>query len=48
MRNFLYILAVLFLIGWVLGVFVWSAPAIIHILILLAIISALFGVIRRA
>ena len=48
MSNVLYIIAVLLLIGWVLGVFVWSAPAIIHILVLLAIISALFGVIRRA
>lgn len=48
MRNLLYILAVLLIIGWVLGVFVWSASGLIHILIVLAIIAFLFGIIRRA
>jgi len=48
MRNLLYIIAVLLLVGWVLGVFVWSASGLIHILIILAIISLLFGLIRRA
>ena len=48
MRNILYILAVLLVIGWILGVFVWSASGIIHILIVLAIIAFLLGIIRRA
>jgi hypothetical protein len=48
MRSLLYILAVVLVIGWVLGVFVWSASGLIHILIVLAIISLLFGLIRRA
>ena len=48
MRTLLYILAVVLVIGWVLGVFVWSASGLIHILIVLAIISLLFGLIRRA
>ena len=48
MRILLYILAVVLVIGWVLGVFVWSASGLIHILIVLAIISLLFGLIRRA
>lgn len=48
MRNLLYIIAVVLVIGWALGFFVWNAPALIHILIILAIIALLFGIIRRA
>lgn len=48
MRNLLYIIAVLLLAGWVLGVFVWHASSYVHILIVLAIISFLFGMIRKA
>ena len=48
MRNILYIIAVICLIGWLLGVFVWSATGLIHILIVLAVISLLLGIIRRA
>jgi len=48
MRSILYIIAVICIIGWLLGVFVWSATGIIHILIVLAVISLLFGIIRRA
>ena len=33
--------------GWLLGVFVFSAKGLIHILIVLAIISLLVGIIRR-
>ena len=47
MRSLLYIIAVILIIGWVLGEFVYSAGAIIHILLVLAIISLLFGFIRR-
>lgn len=48
MRTILYILAVILIVGWLLGVFAWGATGLIHILIVLAIISILFGIIRRA
>ncbi len=47
MRNLLYIAAVILIIGWLLGVFVYSATGLIHILIVLAIISLVLGIIRR-
>jgi hypothetical protein len=48
MRSLLYLIAVIMIIGWLLGVFVYSATGLIHILIVLAILSLLLGVIRRA
>ena len=48
MRSLLYILAVVLVIGWALGVFYWSASGIIHILIVLAVIAFLLALIRRA
>ena len=48
MRSILYIIAVLLIIGWLLGVFAYSASGLIHILIVLAVISLLLGIIRRA
>jgi hypothetical protein len=48
MRNLLYFVAVVLIIGWLLGVFYWNAGGIIHILIVLAVISLLLGIIRRA
>lgn len=47
MRSILYLIAVVLIIGWLLGVFVYSAKGLIHILIVLAIISLLVGLIRR-
>jgi len=47
MRSILYIIAVILIIGWLLGVFVYSLSGLIHILIILAIISLLLGLIRR-
>jgi len=46
MRSLLYVIAVILIIGWILGAFVYSVGAIIHILLVLAIISLLFGFIR--
>ena len=43
----MYVIAVILIIGWVLGAFVYSAGSIIHILLVLAIISLIFGVLRR-
>lgn len=48
MRNLLYILAVVLIVGWLLGVFYWNASGLIHILIILAVIALLFGIIRRS
>ncbi|WCT10936.1 lmo0937 family membrane protein [Mucilaginibacter jinjuensis] len=48
MRGLLYIIAVILIIGWALGVFVYSATGLIHVLLVIAIIALLLGVIRRA
>jgi hypothetical protein len=47
-NNLLYIIAVILLIGWLLGVFYFSATGLIHILIVIAVIALILGVIRRA
>lgn len=46
MRNLLYLVAVVLVIGWALGFFVYSAGSLIHILLVIAIIAILFKVIR--
>lgn len=48
MRSILYIVAVILIIGWLLGVFAYSATGLIHVLLVLAVIALLLGVIRRA
>jgi len=48
MRGLLYVIAVILVIGWAIGFFAYSAPSIIHILLVIAIIALLLGVIRRA
>jgi Family of unknown function (DUF5670) len=48
MSGLLYLIAVILLIGWLLGVFVYSVGGLIHILIVLALISLILGIIRRA
>jgi hypothetical protein len=45
MGNLLYIIAVILIIGWLLGFFVYSAGGLIHILLVIAIIAILFRVI---
>lgn len=47
MRNLLYIIAIILLIGWALGVFAFHATNIIYVLLVLAILSLLLGIIRR-
>ena len=42
----LYLIAIILLIGWVLGFFVFSAGGIIHILLVIAIIAILLRLIR--
>lgn len=46
MSGFLYLIAVILVIGWALGYFVFHAGSIIHILLVIAIISVLLRVIR--
>jgi uncharacterized protein DUF5670 len=47
-RNLLFFIAILLLIGWVLGFFVWRHEGhAIHILIVLAIISLVLGLTRK-
>ena len=46
MRSILYLIAVILVIGWILGFFVYSAGGLIHVLIVLAIISPILGLIR--
>jgi hypothetical protein len=48
MSGLLYLIAVILIIGWILGVFVYSVGGLIHVLIVLAIIALILGVIRRA
>jgi len=42
----LYIIAVILLIGWALGFFVFSAGGIIHVLLVIAVIAILLRLIR--
>ena len=46
MNNLLYIIALILLIGWFLGAFVFSVGKIIHLLLVLAIVAVLLRVIR--
>jgi Family of unknown function (DUF5670) len=45
MSSLLYIIAVILIIGWVLGFFVFAAGNLIHILLVLAIIAILLRLI---
>ena len=48
LRNLLFFIAILLIIGWVLGFFVWQHEGfLIHTLLLLAIISLVFGLTRK-
>jgi len=48
MRGLLYIIAVILIIGWAIGVFFYSATGLIHVLLVIAVIALLLGIIRRA
>jgi hypothetical protein len=47
MNSILYIIAVILIIGWALGVFVYSVGGLIHVLLVIAIIALILGLIRR-
>jgi hypothetical protein len=42
----LYLIAIILIIGWLLGFFVFSAGGIIHILLVIAIIAILLRLIQ--
>jgi len=46
MGNLLYLIAVILIIGWALGFFVYGASDLIHVLLVIAIIAILLKVIR--
>ncbi len=45
MSSLLYFIAVILVIGWLVGVFVYSITGLIHILLVLAVIAVLFRLI---
>lgn len=47
MRNILYVIAIILIIGWLLGVFAYSVGGVIHILLVLAVVSILLSLVRR-
>jgi hypothetical protein len=46
MSGLLYLIAVILIIGWILGFFVFHAGSIIHILLVIAVIAVLLRLIR--
>jgi hypothetical protein len=46
MSDLLYVIAVILIIGWLLGAFVFSVGSIIHILLVIAVIAILIRLIR--
>ncbi|MCG6188347.1 MULTISPECIES: lmo0937 family membrane protein [Maribellus] len=46
MRSLLYLIAVILVIGWIFGFFVYTVGGLIHILLVLAVISILISIIR--
>jgi len=48
MGNLLYLIAVILVIAWAIGFLGYHAGGLVHILLVIAIISILLGVIRRA
>jgi Family of unknown function (DUF5670) len=45
MGNLLYIIAVILVIGWLVGFFAYGASGLIHVLLVLAVIAVLFNII---
>ncbi|MFL0682443.1 MAG: lmo0937 family membrane protein [Algoriphagus aquaeductus] len=48
MSSLLYLIALILIIGWILGFFVYSVGGLIHILLVLALVSILLRLIRGA
>ena len=46
LTTMLYIIAVILIIGWLLGFFVFSAGGLIHVLLVIAVIAILLRLIQ--
>jgi hypothetical protein len=46
MSNLLYLIAIILVIAWALGFFVYSTGSIIHILLIIAVIAVLLRLIK--
>lgn len=46
MNNLLYLIAVILIIGWILGFFVYSVGGLIHILLVIALVAIVLRLIR--
>jgi hypothetical protein len=46
MSNLLYIIAVILIIGWILGFFAFHVGGIIHILLIIALIAIIVRIIQ--
>lgn len=46
MNNLLYLIAVILIIGWIFGFFVYSAGGLIHVLLVIALIAIVLRLIR--
>lgn len=46
MSDLLYVLAIILIIGWILGAFVFSVGGLIHILLVVAVVAILLRLIR--
>jgi len=47
MRTVLYVIAIILVLGWILGFFAFNAGQLIHALLVLAVISLLLALIRK-
>ncbi|MCH6200157.1 lmo0937 family membrane protein [Aquiflexum sp. LQ15W] len=45
MSSLLYLIAVILIIGWIFGFFVYSAGGLIHVLLVLAVVAVLLRLI---
>lgn len=46
MRSLLYLIAVIMVIGWIIGVVGYSIGGLIHLLIVIAVVAVLLDLIR--
>ncbi|WP_157359681.1 lmo0937 family membrane protein [Algoriphagus mannitolivorans] len=46
MSSLLYLIAVILIIGWIFGAFVYSVGGLIHILLVLAVVAILLRLIQ--
>jgi hypothetical protein len=45
MSSILYLLAVILIIGWLIGVFAYSAGGLIHALLVIAVIAVIYNLV---